>query len=139
MSKNKLVLGGLIAALLASCASLPQNISAASIDETPYQGWSCARVGAERARVDDDLALASYAQRRARRFDTIGVVLVGLPVASIFGAGHGREIAELKGQQIALRRRSNAATCMGAAPTRTGDSADAPLSQPLQSDGSRMR
>ena len=128
-----------MAALLASCASLPQNISASSIDETPYQAWSCTRVGAERARVADDLALASDAQRHARRLDTIGVVLVGLPVASILGAGRGRQIAQLKGQQIALDHRSTAATCNAAAPSGEAVSADEPLSQPRQSDGSRLR
>lgn len=47
---------------------------------------------------------ASDAQRKARSNDTVGVILLGLPVSSLSGSNQASQIARLKGELEALQR-----------------------------------
>lgn len=87
VSAMKIALAILLAAGTAACATPPSRIKAVA------NAGPC--TAADRA----NLALLSNQQRDAVAGDTIGVILVGVPVASLTG-GRGREakIAILKGR-----------------------------------------
>lgn len=99
------------AAFVAGCASAPDKIQASYVGDDAYARLSCAQVAAEHAHIDDALARRSDAQRRARTIDTIGVALAGVPAASLLGANHSREIAQLKGEQAAIGRQEQSERC----------------------------
>lgn len=80
---GKVALAG---SILAGCATHPDNIKPVS-----YAGAKC--TAADRAR----LAALSDEQKRTAKNDTIGVLLLGVPVGSMAGKNHKDEIAWLKG------------------------------------------
>lgn len=87
------------AALLAGCATAPENIAASYVSPVTYQAWTCPQLVEESARIEAALTTASAAQRRTRTNDMVGVALLGLPVASMSGNGVADQIASLRGQQ----------------------------------------
>jgi hypothetical protein len=58
----------------------------------------------ESARLNQALARASTQQEQARGNDTVGVILLGLPVSSLSGDNIAPEIARLKGELEAIHR-----------------------------------
>lgn len=71
-------------ALLAGCATPPQNIKATASD-----GQAC--TDADRQRMAD----LYHAQSRTATQDALGVFMIGVPLG---GEDHGDEIARLKGR-----------------------------------------
>ena len=96
---------------VAACARAPERIPAAYVSPTNYQALDCAQLAQEAARLDSALAVASVQQRQARRGDTWGVLLIGLPVASISGENIAPEIARYKGEQAAVRQVATEKRC----------------------------
>jgi len=86
----------------AACAPTPESIQPAYISEVPYQSWSCQQLGEETQRLNAALATASHQQSTARSNDIAGVVLLGLPVASMSGQSIAPQIARYKGEQEAV-------------------------------------
>lgn len=74
-----------LAAALSACATHPDKIKPAA-----YSGATC--TDADRQR----LASLSEEQKRTAKNDAVGVFLIGLPVGSMGGKDHGKEIARLK-------------------------------------------
>jgi starvation-inducible outer membrane lipoprotein len=109
-----------VAGMAAGCATAPEKIEPVSVGQAAYEALSCPQIAQEQVRLSGELSTMSAAQRRARAIDTVGVALVGLPAASIFGSSHTRDIARLKGEQEAAHRQSVASSCgAGAAPGAT--------------------
>ena len=98
MKRNTAVI---LAALLslAACAPHAANISPAPISTARYDGWSCAKLAKETSFVDSSLARVSADQDSAADTDTLMVILIGVPTS---GGGVKGQVADLKGQQIAL-------------------------------------
>ncbi|HVY21476.1 MAG TPA: hypothetical protein VHA70_15550 [Bauldia sp.] len=90
------------ALLVAGCAQDPKTIQPAYVSQIPYENYTCDQLGQEGARVDQALAQASAAQLQARGNDTVGVILIGLPVSSLSGANVAPQIAQLKGEKNAI-------------------------------------
>lgn len=90
--------------MLSGCAVAPASIQPSYVSEVPYQSYTCTQLGQESQRLDAALATASKQQENARSGDTVGVLLLGLPVSSLSGANIAPEIANLKGQQIAVQK-----------------------------------
>lgn len=90
--------------LLAGCAKSPDSISPSYISEVGYQSWSCEQLGQEEGRLAQALVTASKQQENARTGDTVGVILLGLPVSSLSGENIAPEIARLKGEKEAVHR-----------------------------------
>jgi hypothetical protein len=103
-----------LAVFASGCATAPDKITAASVSGSPYEQWSCARIGEEAAQLSSSLAAANSAQRRARAIDSVGVALFLIPAASLLGSNHADEIAQLKGRQEALAQQAAAKSCAGA-------------------------
>ena len=87
-----------IAVAVAACAQSPESIAPVYVSDVPYLSWSCRELREEALRLNSDLATASVQQEEARSSDTVGVLLLGLPVASMSGEDVAPEIARLKGE-----------------------------------------
>lgn len=96
----------------AGCAQKPEDVQAAYISPTTYQGWSCAQLAAEAARVDNAYTRASAQQTQARTNDTVGVILIGLPTASLSGSNIAPQIADLKGRKEVLHQTQIQKNCI---------------------------
>jgi hypothetical protein len=101
---------------LSACAKSPDSIAPAYVSEVGYQNWSCAQLAEESARLSTALASASVQQENARTNDTVGVILIGLPVSSLSGDNIAPEIARLKGETEAVRKASMSKSCGNSTP-----------------------
>jgi len=106
--KKMLVLAAIV---LAACAQKPEAIQPSYVSPVTYQDWSCPQLAQEAARVESALAVASKQQKDARTSDTVGVLLIGLPTASMSGEAVGPEIARLKGNKEAIQQSMTLKNC----------------------------
>lgn len=97
--------------MLAGCAKAPESIAPSYVSEIPYQSYSCQQLGQERARLQAAYAVAAEAQEGARTGDALGVIFLGIPTSSLSGGNIAPEIANLKGQMVAVDRTIIAKNC----------------------------
>lgn len=90
------------AMLLSACAAKPADITPAFFNPSSYHDLSCSDLANERVRLEQLLAAASDEQASARTADAVTLLVIGIPIASTFGADFTEEIAGLKGQKSAL-------------------------------------
>lgn len=102
---------------VAACAQSPGSIQPAYVSAVPYESWTCPQLGDEQDHLSSALATASKAQENARTNDTMGVLFLGLPVASMSGENIAPEIAHLKGEQDAVHLAMIHDFCGQAVPT----------------------
>ena len=108
----RIAIGGLTGALaLGACAPTPESIAPAYVSEVPYRTWTCDQLGEEQARLAQALSTASIQQSNARSNDTVGIILIGMPVGSMSGQSIAPQIALYKGQQEAIHRASIRNSC----------------------------
>ena len=88
--------------VIAGCASRASSIAPVAIPSANYEGMSCdeTKVALEQKKAKKN-ALTTQ-QNNAATGDAIGVFLVLLPVGSIFGADKEGELAQAKGEVLAL-------------------------------------
>jgi len=98
-------------AILAGCATDPDNIAAADIGPNPYTGQSCRSLAAEETSLTANLENLSANQRQARSGDTVGVILLGLPLSSMSGNDVETEIAVTRGRLQAVDEAQQARGC----------------------------
>lgn len=109
------VKGFLIAAALcvtSACAQKPETIERAYISPATYSNYNCTQLSQEAVRIDGALSRAYAQQNKARRNDTWGVVLVGVPVSSLSGGNVSDQIADLKGQKYTLEQTQIQRSCL---------------------------
>lgn len=75
-----------------------------AIAATDYSGMDCAVARGELVTARERVNALSRRQNNAALADTAGVVLLFLPLGSIFGADVAGELAQAKGEQAALER-----------------------------------
>lgn len=95
---------------ISACAKKPEEIAAADIGQGAYRGQSCSQLASSLTSQRHNLENLSAAQRDAAAGDTVGVILLGLPLSSMSGNNKETAIAVTKGhiQQIeAERQRKN--------------------------------
>jgi len=97
--------------LLTACAPTPESIAPAYVSELPYRSYTCDQLGEEQARLNQALSTASAQQSNARSNDTVGIILIGLPVGSMSGQSIAPQIALYKGQLEAVHRASIRNAC----------------------------
>ena len=90
--------------VIASCAKSPESIAPSYVSPMSLNGWSCSQLEAEQGRLVRALSTASDAQRQARTNDTVGVILLGLPVSSLSGSNQASNIGRLKGELEAVQK-----------------------------------
>jgi hypothetical protein len=88
---------------LAACARAPEKVQPSYVAADAYAGQSCealAATAASLAAQEQDLAKR---QRYTRNQDIAGVLLVGLPAGRMTGQNHEKELAQSKGQLLAVQ------------------------------------
>lgn len=94
----------LAAAMTTGCATRASGVAPVAVSATDYSNMPCGaareRLVTTRAQVD----ALSRKQNNAALADTAGVVLLFLPVGSIFGANVEGQLAQAKGEQAAIER-----------------------------------
>lgn len=101
----------IVASFLAACAQRPEAIQPSYVSPVTYDAWTCEQLAQEAARVESALAVASKQQKDARTGDTVGILLVGLPTASMSGEAIAPEIARLKGNKEAIQQSMTLKNC----------------------------
>lgn len=101
----------LAAAALTGCAKSPESIAPSYVSDIAYRNVSCQDLAVEYERLNQALARTSTQQEQARGNDTVGVILLGLPVSSLSGDNVAPEIARLKGELEAIHRVSLQKKC----------------------------
>ncbi|MDE8343024.1 MAG: hypothetical protein POG24_04320 [Acidocella sp.] len=89
---------------LASCAQAPESIQPAYVSTITYQNLTCEQLSQEQVNLDNAYTSAAAEQSHARTADTWGVILIGLPTASLSGENIASQVASIKGQQEAVRQ-----------------------------------
>lgn len=87
---------------LAACAQGPDAIAPVSMPPGTYSSMSCPEAAHEAQRVSQTVASLSDQQRRAVAGDAVGVLFIGVPVASLAGGDKAGTLAAEKGKQLAL-------------------------------------
>lgn len=121
MKKFRLVALTPLAIIAVSCAAAPESIQASYVSTVPYGDWTCQQLGEEAQHIEQAMTSAYAQQKQARAGDAMGVFFIGLPVSSMSGANIAPQIANLKGQQEAVRQtmvKKGCASQIAAAPAR---------------------
>ena len=93
-----------LGAALAGCAASPETIAPSYVSEVGYRSWACKDLAEESGRLSSALSRTSQLQENARTGDTVGIILLGLPTASMSGQNVAPEVARLKGEAEAVRK-----------------------------------
>jgi len=101
--KNLLLIMG-ISILTTACASRASSIAPVAVSAQDYAGIECADTRALLSDAREQENALTRRQNNAALGDTVGVVLLLLPIGSIFGADVQGELAEAKGNVNALER-----------------------------------
>jgi hypothetical protein len=133
---KKLVLLACLAA--AACAQTPESIAPAYVSYLQYNDLNCSQLSQELARLDFALAQASKQQYQARTGDTLGILFLGLPTASMSGENIAPQIATYKGEEEAMHeaviRKNCASAAVAQAPEGQAPAASAPAAPQAQVD-----
>jgi hypothetical protein len=101
----------LIAFSLAACAKNADRVLPVSVPSLEYERMSCADLATARLHVLEAVNALSLSQERAASNDAFGVMLLGLPVASMSGADREAELAVAKGRDLAIQSAQSAKRC----------------------------
>jgi len=97
--------------LLAGCAKNPESIAPMAMPVNAYSGLSCDQLGAEYQRSSISLLAVEGQQRQAVTGDAMGVFLIGVPVSSLTGSDKAGEVAQRKGEVIAIQAAQRNSGC----------------------------
>lgn len=101
----------LVVLLATACAKKPESIAPAYISDQTYQNWTCEQLVREQASLERAYTNVSAQQKKARKNDVVGVILIGLPVSSLSGDNVAAQVADVKGRQEAVRLTINKKGC----------------------------
>lgn len=89
--------------VIAGCASRADSVAPIAMPSSNYKGLSCneTKTALEQARARQSALTES--QNNAATGDAVGVLFVLLPVGSIFGADKEGQLAQAKGEVLALQ------------------------------------
>lgn len=96
---------------VAACAKQPEQIGAVDIGPNPYLRFGCDSLAKEHLALDQNLANLSAAQKSAAGADTLGVLLLGLPISSMSGNDNEAKISIVKGRIQAVESVQAARKC----------------------------
>ncbi len=89
--------------LLNGCASRSSTVSPVAVPSANYAGMSCDDTKVMLEQKIGDMNALTRKQNNAALADTVGVTLLLLPLGSIFGADLEGELAQAKGEVMALK------------------------------------
>ena len=112
MRRQIISVGSLFAALaVCGCASPSSDIQPAFVSAAPYFGETCQQLADGQRSVGAKLLDALTRQDNTHDGDVAGVLLIGLPVGSMFSHNSTAEVATYKGEQLAIERAWQAKQC----------------------------
>lgn len=88
---------------LNGCASRASSIAPVAVPSANYKGLSCDETRTMHSQKQAQKNALTNAQNNAATGDAVGVFLLLLPVGSIFGADKEGELAQAKGEVMALQ------------------------------------
>jgi hypothetical protein len=97
--------------IAAGCAADPASVQPSYVSAVPYESFTCQQLSDEATHIAAALTSASQVQSNARTNDTVAVIFVGLPLASMSGGNVAPQIAQYKGQQIAIDQAASQKQC----------------------------
>lgn len=104
--KTQLSMAALVvASLLSGCATRANSVAPVSVAASDYSGMSCADARQELTVSREKVNALSRRQNNAAVADAASVFLFLLPLGSVFGADVAGELAQAKGETLALERR----------------------------------
>ena len=89
---------------LAGCAGGAGSVAPIAISSAQYSGLTCQEVQTQLQNARNMEAALTERQNRAQMMDAAGMLLTLLPVASILGENVAGELAQVKGERMALER-----------------------------------
>lgn len=89
--------------LASACAKQADQIPAANLGPNPYLGASCNQLAETKLQLEQNLETLTAAQKNAATGDTVGVILLGLPLSSMSGNDKETDIAITKGKIQAVQ------------------------------------
>jgi uncharacterized lipoprotein NlpE involved in copper resistance len=105
MSISKSVISATFAALiLVGCASRASSVAPVSISSGDYAGLACTDARADLVLAREKENALTRRQNNAATADAASVFLFLLPLGSVFGADVEGELAQAKGETLALER-----------------------------------
>jgi type IV pilus biogenesis protein CpaD/CtpE len=111
INMRHIIVGALVALTLSGCAKQAVQIPAIPVAGAPYASFSCNQMSTERVRLGNELSNLSAAQSSAVTGDTIGVLLIGIPVSSMSGNDLEGQIGANKGAAQALELEISRKSC----------------------------
>lgn len=93
-----------IAATVSGCASRADSVAPVAISANEYSTLNCADSRAAREVANQKVFALTQKQNNAATSDAAAVFLVGVPLGSVFGGNVAGELAEAKGEALALDR-----------------------------------
>jgi type IV pilus biogenesis protein CpaD/CtpE len=111
INMRHIIVGALVALTLSGCAKQAVQIPAIPVAGAPYASFSCNQMSSERVRLGNELSNLSAAQSSAVTGDTIGVLLIGIPVSSMSGNDLEGQIGANKGAAQALELEISRKSC----------------------------
>ena len=109
MTRGGLFLAALV--LVGACAKSPEAVAPVAAPKDAYSTLDCDQLKSERLTVSQNVANLSAEQEAAATNDTIGVIILGLPVASMSGNDKEAQLASEKGKLQAIDRQIAAKGC----------------------------
>ncbi|MBT9373170.1 hypothetical protein KLP42_24960 [Rhizobium sp. CSW-27] len=108
---RKVMMMGLAALAVTSCAKRPDAIVPVDYPMAAYSGKSCSELASDLVKEKEKLSAVSKAQHDAATGDAFGVFLIGVPMSSTFGGDKEGEVAVSKGKVQALEASMTAKKC----------------------------
>ena len=99
---KKLMIAAFTAVLLTGCAKRPDAITPTVMPTTAFANLDCPELTAEHQKSTAALATVSKAQNSAATSDAVGVFLIGVPVSSLGGGDMEGQVAQRKGEIVAI-------------------------------------
>jgi len=94
----------LLILILASCATRPDSVTPVSIPASDYSSLSCQETTTLLTMKNGEENALSKKQSAAATGDAVGVFLILLPISTIFGGDVEGDLAQAKGEVLALQR-----------------------------------
>ncbi len=116
MKKTIVVATIATAALVSGCATRASGVAPVAVAATDYSGMQCVSARAELVTVRERVNALSRKQNNAATADAVGVFLLFIPAGSLFGGNVEGELAQAKGEQLALERHITTRCANEAAP-----------------------
>jgi hypothetical protein len=100
---------------LTACATRASGVAPMSISANEYSGLQCEASKSKRDEASAKVNKLSRKQNNAAVLDAAGVFLLLVPAGSLFGQNVEGELAQAKGEALALQRRVDMA-CVSSSP-----------------------